>query len=405
MRSDFYFIKKATGVTALLIAFLLLPLSRTLCAGYNSVWGSFSSSSGDAQSVDGSYLNVASIGQAAADSDQRIAGSTYMRLFAGILSSEIKVQDVKLSFADPSPSPDKWNDSFEIECSVTIISYVNNIATNTVAFRISSEGIDEDKFSEWIFTATGDKDSGKEIRYSVVIPTAPGGVSFAPGSNNYIQWQAYYEGGVKPVPSGLYNIKIIEPGIEIVQPGDISSIVPSIEIDFTGPVQPDSMNIKVSERGGPVVLDYNPLHGSDKYEAQWPVSPLNPETYYVITASVRDTADNEYEDSAEFKTAKGVIADLIPVPSPADIGREDIVIRYVLGGNSRVCIAIYDVAGRLVREIISREAREPGIHTSDKWDGRNYAGKRVANGVYFCEVKVKSGGKEYRRYTSLAVLR
>ena len=56
-------------------------------------------------------------------------------------------------------------------------------------------------------------------------------------------------------------------------------------------------------------------------------------------------------------------------------------ISYRLASPGHVLLRIYDVAGRLVREIDEGE-REAGGHYLD-WDGRDAGGKQVASGVYF----------------------
>jgi hypothetical protein len=70
-------------------------------------------------------------------------------------------------------------------------------------------------------------------------------------------------------------------------------------------------------------------------------------------------------------------------------------IKYSLARKSKVTLTIYDIAGRLVRRLLTDEPTEAGDHTT-KWNGMNDAGKRVASGVYFCMMKTgdeKSGIK------------
>ena len=56
-------------------------------------------------------------------------------------------------------------------------------------------------------------------------------------------------------------------------------------------------------------------------------------------------------------------------------------ISYYLPSRSRVRLAIYDPAGRLVTDIIDREQGQ-GVYDAF-WDGRDRGGRRVASGVYF----------------------
>jgi hypothetical protein len=66
-----------------------------------------------------------------------------------------------------------------------------------------------------------------------------------------------------------------------------------------------------------------------------------------------------------------------PNPSP---GR--VAIRYQLASSAPVDIAIYDIQGRLVKQLVSAP-RPPGVH-NEVWNGLNADGDRVAGGVYFC---------------------
>jgi PKD repeat protein len=65
-------------------------------------------------------------------------------------------------------------------------------------------------------------------------------------------------------------------------------------------------------------------------------------------------------------------------PNPFD---RTTLIRYDLPRSSSVDLRIYDVAGRLVRQLESSR-REPGRHAA-VWDSRDDSGSRVASGVYF----------------------
>jgi hypothetical protein len=64
-------------------------------------------------------------------------------------------------------------------------------------------------------------------------------------------------------------------------------------------------------------------------------------------------------------------------------------VSFALAQRSQVEIAVYDVAGRLVRRIAS-EPMEAGAHSLG-WDGRDGQGHRVANGVYL--LRARAGGR------------
>ncbi|MDH4337177.1 MAG: T9SS type A sorting domain-containing protein [Candidatus Krumholzibacteria bacterium] len=63
-------------------------------------------------------------------------------------------------------------------------------------------------------------------------------------------------------------------------------------------------------------------------------------------------------------------------------------IAFSLAQRGATTLAVYDVAGRLVRTLLD-ETREAGAHTVT-WDGRAQSGARVASGVYF--YKLVTGG-------------
>jgi hypothetical protein len=51
-----------------------------------------------------------------------------------------------------------------------------------------------------------------------------------------------------------------------------------------------------------------------------------------------------------------------------------------------VTLAVYDVSGRLVRELVN-ETAEAGPHVA-RWDGRGADGRAVSSGIYFCRLSV-----------------
>ena len=65
----------------------------------------------------------------------------------------------------------------------------------------------------------------------------------------------------------------------------------------------------------------------------------------------------------------------------------------MLPTTTRTRVAIYDVAGRRVRNLLDSEL-VAGTH-SQWWDGKDDAGVTVASGLYFCRVLL--GEKEFRR--------
>jgi len=57
-------------------------------------------------------------------------------------------------------------------------------------------------------------------------------------------------------------------------------------------------------------------------------------------------------------------------------------LRYYLSKQGRVSLRIFDVRGRLVRDLVPNVQRPSG-HSSVLWDGRTQTGREAASGVYF----------------------
>ena len=64
-------------------------------------------------------------------------------------------------------------------------------------------------------------------------------------------------------------------------------------------------------------------------------------------------------------------------------------IDYSVKETGRVTLTIYDVSGRVVRALVDEVKQASPTPYSAVWDGRNNAGRKVASGVYFCEMKAK----------------
>ncbi|MCH8982087.1 hypothetical protein IH922_08725 [candidate division KSB1 bacterium] len=74
-------------------------------------------------------------------------------------------------------------------------------------------------------------------------------------------------------------------------------------------------------------------------------------------------------------------------PNPFKIDSEKTIIRYELQNSAEVTIEIMDSNTNFITNLIKNEFRPAGENTGDVWDGRNSAGRFVANGVYFCNIR------------------
>jgi flagellar hook assembly protein FlgD len=65
-----------------------------------------------------------------------------------------------------------------------------------------------------------------------------------------------------------------------------------------------------------------------------------------------------------------------------------VTIPFELREDANVTLSVYDVAGRLVKTLVS-EWMQRGAHTAS-WDGRSVSGAQASSGVYFC--RLRAGG-------------
>jgi hypothetical protein len=77
---------------------------------------------------------------------------------------------------------------------------------------------------------------------------------------------------------------------------------------------------------------------------------------------------------------EGLLLEAWPNPFTASTS-----IRYVLPASGVASLRVYDVDGRLVRELLKGEVR-PGARTTT-WDGRDSHGSQVSAGVYFVRLQ------------------
>jgi hypothetical protein len=84
--------------------------------------------------------------------------------------------------------------------------------------------------------------------------------------------------------------------------------------------------------------------------------------------------------------------------SPNPLRGTDATLQYALPRAGAVSLEVFDLAGRRVREV-ARSTQSAGLHVAH-WDGRDDAGRHVANGVYVARLAT-SGGTTMRRIAVL----
>ena len=86
-------------------------------------------------------------------------------------------------------------------------------------------------------------------------------------------------------------------------------------------------------------------------------------------------------------------------PSAPNPTRAGASIAYSLPNNEQVDLAVYDLSGRLVRNLVAGPM-SMGQHTV-RWDGRDIDGRAVAAGLYFYRMRTPT----FAQSRSLVVLR
>ena len=85
-----------------------------------------------------------------------------------------------------------------------------------------------------------------------------------------------------------------------------------------------------------------------------------------------------------------------------------LTIHYNIGGDPHqpvdVTVTIYDIRGRLVRELIHESPKYPGWNT-DQWDGTDEAGETVKNGRYILLITAELDGDKVNKVKHLAVFK
>lgn len=111
-----------------------------------------------------------------------------------------------------------------------------------------------------------------------------------------------------------------------------------------------------------------------------------------VTGKMVVTATFENAVAVNDASAPATFAILGASPNPS---ASRTAIRFRLPSASSVDVRVMDVAGRLVRRLVTRSVLPEGTHAV-AWDGTTAAGKRVAPGVYFVVVETPSASRTTR---------
>jgi hypothetical protein len=153
---------------------------------------------------------------------------------------------------------------------------------------------------------------------------------------------------------------------------------------------------------GPAVLEFGLPSGLPDGASVWLLDPVRQSSFQVTEGLSYQYSPEPGEAARRFRLVAGaeeyvhaVLAGAFGLPSATlmEHGRpnpfsQTTTISYQLATGGPVRIAVYNVAGQMVRKLVER-TQQPGRY-GVRWDGRDDRGQRAANGVYL--VRMTAGG-------------
>jgi hypothetical protein len=154
--------------------------------------------------------------------------------------------------------------------------------------------------------------------------------------------------------------------------------------------------------GGPVSMEFGLSTGIPPETAIWLLDPVRQSSFPISEGFAYQYSPEPGETARRFRLVAGaeeyvhaVLAGAFGLP-PATLmehGRpnpfsQTTTISYQLATGGPVRMAVYNVAGQMVRTLVDR-TQQPGRY-GVRWDGRDDRGQRAANGVYL--VRMTAGG-------------
>ncbi|MFH1379309.1 MAG: FlgD immunoglobulin-like domain containing protein [bacterium] len=241
---------------------------------------------------------------------------------------------------------------------------------------------------------------------------------FTEGNNNWYKWG--YINGPANDESDPYNVIVAAneaPEITVIQPdhngfGGTNVYVEILLTDEGLGIDESSISFSLADAAGSTIFSFsgnsqNLFNLSTGKLSYFCPQALSAGTNYTLTVSAADAGyrapyAHTTTKTVTFNVRNDAIADLIPVPSPFNPNIETCAIHYVLNTAAQdIEINVYDMSGSLVQNLVRGASRSAGENTVDMWDGRDYSGSSLANGVYVIEVAAGSD----KRYSSVILMR
>ena len=197
---------------------------------------------------------------------------------------------------------------------------------------------------------------------------------------------------------------------EVLRDGEIIRKQPKIEIliDDAGGINPTTIQLAFGSTTSslfPLPKDHYELEFNVVQPTQARISfePNLANDEYQLQIFATDASENTIESQIyRFLLEEPVsITHLLNVPNPI---RTNTVFTYNLAqAPDQVIVKIYTVSGRLIRTIADGSTRR-GYNETD-WDARDENGERLANGVYFYKVIIKTDAHKIEKIGRLAIVR
>ncbi|MDR2426057.1 MAG: hypothetical protein LBD46_02585 [Endomicrobium sp.] len=387
------------------IIFLLLCFSIQsflFAADYNNQLSMTNGSSVNDLSDGKKYKNSLSVNEGISVNQK----SFDYRLNSGLLAS-IKVSNPDIVFYDFVPaSSDTISVANNVNIGVTVHTGAKSI--KRVGYKIS-ETPPTDEIGP--FTYLYQYQEGQTASTSTVTVSTVVISGFKPGVN-YLQW--YAQNGANEYGNTTTHIVRIgistSSSIEILQPTKISSNRPQIQARIYSPFgfNESSVTIRMCV-GASTVTVRNVETGEGKFITNEILDynytgDILAQGEHTLWIELVDNTGITTSATLTFTVNSNPVADLLPYPSPYNPKKGAMNIRFVIAQQASVTINIYDRAGKLVSQVLN-SVFSPAGESKVTWNAKSYAGDSLANGVYICEIIMKSDGKENRRYKSFAILR
>jgi hypothetical protein len=162
---------------------------------------------------------------------------------------------------------------------------------------------------------------------------------------------------------------------------------------------PDANPVAYTPVGENVLPDYYANPGTD--HPAMPTGPCNSdgsENFAGIPEGLDNDGDGVYDgadtDCGSTGTAGIEVAGAPRLESAPNPFARETTIRYSVDRSGAVSVRVYDVSGRLVRNLPNDRHQRGDVHEA-RWDGRDETGRKVPSGVYL--VRVENEGRARSR--------